>query len=248
MAMNGLGMILHGGAEGVPADARRAIQLYQRAIREREHVPAMTNLATLLHGGADAVPINAKRAVELYERAVRERHEVEAVNVARITTMYTLGTLLQSGAEGVPADAQRAVQPYEHAMREGNHVPAMYPLGLLLMNGASGVAVNTTRAVDLICRASQIDSVGDMLVIAFAHGTGQLWMCARRWSDVQSAVEKHQEMVWTLCRHYGRVPRTGFMGFERDLDLSDGIQEYATSRAQRDRLRAAHRFPSVSAP
>lgn len=63
-----MSVLLQYGAEGVDRDAIRAKELYERPIREGDHINSMHNLAHLLKTGAEGIEKNEIRANELLER------------------------------------------------------------------------------------------------------------------------------------------------------------------------------------
>ncbi|CDF38170.1 Sel1-repeat containing protein [Chondrus crispus] len=155
-AMNDLGLMLHNGAEGVEADAVRAMELYELAISKGIKSSAMNSLGRLLETGGKGVEKDAVRAKELFQLAINEHGHVGAMN--------NLGLMVEEGAEGVEADAVRAMELYELAISKGRNGIAMYNLGILLRDGAEGLDCNLVRAAELFEMAIEESNDTDALV------------------------------------------------------------------------------------
>lgn len=139
-----LARLLELGAEGMASDPKRAILLYESAIRQAHSIEAMECLADLYLDGSGEIPEQPLLAVGLYERAIREACSTRAMN--------SLAVLLETGADGVPRNAQRAVALFEMAIAAGND-EAMANLAFLLDRGADGVERDIKRAAALYERA-----------------------------------------------------------------------------------------------
>ncbi|CDF34558.1 Sel1-repeat containing protein [Chondrus crispus] len=155
-AMNKLGLMLHNGAEGVEADAVRALELYELAISKGTNCSAMYNLGCLLEKGGEGVEKDAVRAKELFERAINEHGHVGAMN--------NLGLMVKEGADGVEADAVRAMELYELAISKGRNGIAMYNLGILLRDGAKDLDCNLVRAAELFKMSIEESNDTDAMV------------------------------------------------------------------------------------
>lgn len=71
MTISNLAFILIEGAEGVPVDNPKAVDLVERAT-DTGNEYFMVHLARLLSRGADGVDMDTARAVELYTRVIEE--------------------------------------------------------------------------------------------------------------------------------------------------------------------------------
>ncbi len=141
-AMYNLAQLLEHGAQGVPADPARAVELYTKAAEEGGHLYAMHCLAAIHESGECGLKKNSARAVALYTRCIASGGEEDS--------MINLAIILKDGAEGVPADPKRSLDLYMRAIAEFNSADALPYLAELLADGSAGVTA-TSELLRSIC-------------------------------------------------------------------------------------------------
>lgn len=135
-AQSALGWVYRWGGGGIRKDVKRAMELWEKAVKSGKDAEACNGLGLLYHHGRGNVQLDGKRAQVYYEMGVEQGYPAAAVN---------LGVLLHDGAGGVTADGVAARKLYEMACRAGDGIAANN-LGLLLHHGAKGVDANGVEA------------------------------------------------------------------------------------------------------
>lgn len=130
-AMESLAMILEHGADGVPKNVSRAVDLYEEAA-ELGNDDAAYNLARILENGAPGVPADRQRAVDLYKE-IPPGLQYDDIELR-------LATLISSGYGDVEEDVPYAIHLYENAIEkeaaEGGDCPvAKINLARLMVEG-----------------------------------------------------------------------------------------------------------------
>ena len=131
IAQNNLG-VMYANGEGVPKDAVKAVEWYQKAALQGE-ASAQNNLGAMYANG-EGVPKDAAKAVEWYQKAAVQGNAI---------AQHNLGVRYANG-EGVPKDAAKAVEWIQKAAVQGE-ASAQSNLGLGYANGA-GVAKDIVLA------------------------------------------------------------------------------------------------------
>lgn len=124
-AYNSLGLMYMTGAGGLPTDATKAFECFQKAA---DYMPeAQYNLADCYYRGA-GVEQNALLAAALYQASAESGFPL---------AVYMMGTLFETGMPDadIPRDAARARQAYERAAQFGVE-PALRKLGITAAPGA----------------------------------------------------------------------------------------------------------------
>lgn len=192
-AMYKLASLLAHGAQGIPEDPFRAVQLYQRAIDKDNHLQSMLNLAALLHTGYADVPPNAIAAAAVYESAIDEHDDPTAMCKRALMTledidrtledeeraldllqrsadrgcanaMGELGLMHHVGWGSFPKDLARAAALFRQAIKVGRITNSMYYLAWLLLDGYDDVPPDPDEAVDLLQQAIDEGNDPDAMV------------------------------------------------------------------------------------
>eukprot|EP00741_Cyanophora_paradoxa_P014481 tig00020801_g13966.t1 len=150
------------GAPEVPADAPRALEMYEAAAA-RGHGDALFNLGTLFWEGGPAVPADRRRALAYFQRAAANG---DASAAFFLSTLYHAG-----GPDGVPPrDIERALSYLDVAVAQ-EHPGAIHYLALMHRVG-DGVPQDLGRMRRLLERAVRAGSPEAAHCLADMHAAG----------------------------------------------------------------------------
>lgn len=154
-AMCALAGMLRTGAEGVPADIPRAVELLQRGVH-LDHAGCRDALMAFL---STVQPDREMKDAAMGMLGPGDDEEGdtappgEPAEDADAETLCNHATLLETGDGGVAADPAKAVVLYERAIERYSNEECMNNLAILLEAGADGVPKDVPRAVKLYERA-----------------------------------------------------------------------------------------------
>jgi uncharacterized protein len=129
-----LGIMYHGGIEGVPQDLVQAVRWYRKAA-EQGHAAAQYVLNTVYRYGGFGVPQDWAEALKWCLKAAEQGHAL---------ALRDLGTYYYYG-EGVPQDYAEGLKWLRKAARQGQS-GAQWLLGVTYQDGIKGVPQNCVLA------------------------------------------------------------------------------------------------------
>lgn len=155
-----LGVVM-AGFDGEAVDVQRSIFLFERCIKDMDHIGAMIDLSVVIGEGLHGVTPDIERALQLSERAIALGLEYDLEQLANLG--------IEVGEDMALRDDVDSVRERNHAISRGSHLISMLNLAELLISGKVGWdvdralrlcerALTDTRA-EKVCRFIQMDDL-----------------------------------------------------------------------------------------
>ena len=188
-----LAVCLYYGGQGLPIDAKQAVELAVKASRQGD-VEAIGLLGDAYFTG-NGVDKNMAKALAYLQ---------QGASSGSSNAQYALSRLLRSGNEGVPQDVPQALQWLQKSASSGNG-NAQYELGMLLMSGDGGLKKDIPQGVRWLQKSADQGHFGaqNNLGLLYHNGEGveRNEQTAFQWIKA-SAMQNHPLAQYNLAGLY----------------------------------------------
>lgn len=143
-------------------DPKRAVELYEQAVKTSRHTDAYYNLGQIFTMGVEGIPADEKRALKNFSMAAQ---------LGDASAQFYMGHLYLTGSQEVNVD-QASGRQYIEMAAEQNHPAALYYLALMHRNGEGGLEASEGAFKRYVLQAAKADHGPAYACLADMHYKG----------------------------------------------------------------------------